>query len=102
MGELKFQEKVLKYLRDNKIFHLRYTASATFGLPDIICIVDGIFVGLELKNPNEKGKESGLQRLYVDAINEAGGVADYDITTIEQVERLIEEARIKRLSKTNN
>lgn len=102
MGELKFQAKVLDYLTKNKIFHFRYTAAATFGLPDIICIVDGIFVGLELKNPNKKGTASALQKLYAESIIEAGGVAAYDITTIEQVENIISEARAKRLSKTDN
>lgn len=102
IGELAFQKRVIKYLNDNRIYHFRYTASTTFGLPDIICIVDGLFVGLELKNPNRKGKASDLQKLTAKAINESGGLAYYNIETIEEVEAIIEEARVKRLSKTDN
>lgn len=101
IGELRFQNQVIKYLRDNKIFHFRYTASTTFGLPDIICIVDGLFVGLELKNPNGKGRASELQILTAEAIVESGGIAYYNIESLEEVKDIIEEARIKRLSKTD-
>lgn len=61
-----------------------------------------MFVGIELKNPNKKGKASGLQKAYADAIINAGGVARYNIETIEEVDELLEEARVKRLSRKDS
>lgn len=41
------------------------------GIPDIICNVNGKFVGLELKGSN--GKPSKLQELNIECINESNG-----------------------------
>jgi len=60
-----------------------------------------LFVGLELKNPNGKGRASELQKLTAKAIVESGGIAYYNIESLEEVKDIIEEARIKRLSKTD-
>lgn len=101
-SELKFQEKVIDYLKKRKIWHIRYTASTTFGLPDIIAIHHGYFIGIELKRPDGKGKPSALQTLTVDSINKAGGVAKANVSSLKEVEELLKIAESKALSKTSS
>lgn len=57
---------------------------------------------MELKNPNKKGRATELQKAYTKGIIDAGGVARYNIESIEEVDEIIEEARTKRLSKTDS
>lgn len=95
MKELKFQEKVIKYLTDRKIWHFRYTASVIFGIPDIIAIHNGYFIGIELKRPDGKGKPSELQKLTVQSIIDAGGIAKANVETIEEIEELLRIAEVK-------
>lgn len=43
------------------------------GLPDIICCVEGVFVGLEVKMAYRRNKLTELQRLAGEQIMQAGG-----------------------------
>jgi len=90
--EAQVQESILDWLRWNKIFHFRnntgafkssytnkrgetkdyYTKFGTPGSPDIICVIEGVFVGIECKSP-KKGL-SPDQRLFRDALKEHRGV----------------------------
>jgi hypothetical protein len=54
----------------------------TAGVPDLLCGVDGLLVGLEVKfiHPNESrdhaiGRTTALQRVQITQINAAGGAA---------------------------
>ena len=55
------------------------------GVPDIILINKGIFIGLEVKQP--KGKQSDSQRLFELACKKAGG-RYHIITSIDDVQAL--------------
>lgn len=73
--ETELQQKVISYLDGRRIFNFRYQASSNqFGLPDIIAIYRGYFVGLELKI--DDGKATELQTRMLNAIKNAGGYAD--------------------------
>ena len=45
----------------------------TAGIPDIICCIEGRFVGFEVKN--EKGKPTKLQEATIRKIKASGGIA---------------------------
>lgn len=90
--ELYLQNKVIKWLKENKIWHFRYPASTTFGIPDILCLYKGVFVGLEIKRPDGKGVASGLQKAMINSIIENGGVAIL-VDSLEDVVKLFEDIK---------
>lgn len=45
------------------------------GLPDIIVCAEGLFIGIETKNPETREDTSPAQKLVHTKINNAGGVA---------------------------
>lgn len=72
--EGKFQEQVIKYLKSLpncwyvKVWGGGYQKS---GIPDIIALINGKFVGIEVKAPN--GRPSELQKRNIRLINKCGG-----------------------------
>lgn len=87
--EGKIQAKIIKYLKEKKIFHFRYNAvSSSFGLPDLILIYNGRFIGLEVKT--ETGRPTELQLKMQIAIRMAGGVYEF-VTSVKQVEEILNE-----------
>ena len=93
--EGKIQAKIIQYLKDNKIFHFRYNAvSSAFGLPDIIVILEGKFIGLEVKT--ETGRATELQLRMQEAIRIAGGVYEF-VTSVQDVEEILDEYTTNQL-----
>jgi hypothetical protein len=84
--EKKLVEKVLAYLQSRHIWHFVYVANVTYGLPDIIAIHHGKFVGLELKTEDGTGRPTLLQTLTRDGIIEAGGYAIISEDLVEIIE----------------
>lgn len=82
--EGKFKQKVLEFLKSRHIWHMVYVASSTFGIPDIVAIYGGLFVGIELKREDGKGKATLLQEETVAGINAAGGYA-FIVSSIEDL-----------------
>lgn len=87
MKETDLQRQVLDYLAWKRIFAYRNNSGAfageykgrkrfirfsAVGSLDIICVVDGLYVGLELKAP--RGKQSDRQQAFQHQLEEAGGV----------------------------
>ena len=73
--ETDLQNKVISYLDGRQIFNFRYQAASNqYGMPDIIAIYRGYFIGLELKT--DDGKPTELQLRMLNAIKNAGGYAD--------------------------
>lgn len=67
---------ILKYLRslDNCFYWKEHGGMyGTAGIPDIICCLDGRFIGIEVKRPD--GKVSRLQEVTLRKIEEASGIA---------------------------
>ena len=84
MLENQVQKDVLKYLKKQRVYHFRFQAQVNLnGMPDIIALYRGYFLGLELKRPNG-GRATGLQLKKLDAINENGGIG----VVIDNVENL--------------
>ena len=87
--EGKVQKEVIDYLKKKRVYHFRFQAQVNLnGLPDILALYKGVFLGLELKRP-DGGKPTGLQLKKLEAINENGGIGVI-IDDVEQVKMLLE------------
>jgi len=73
--EGKLLKQIQAYLNKHRIWHYRTQMGMAAGLPDIIAIYRGYFVGLELKRPDGKGKATLQQEKVINDIQEAGGFA---------------------------
>ena len=62
----------------------------TSGLPDIICCLNGKFVGLEVKTPD--GKVTKLQEVTLAKIQAAGGMGVV-VRSVDEVKTIIETIR---------
>lgn len=89
MLESKIQKDILAFLKKNRVYHFRFQAQSNLnGLPDVICLYKGFFLGLELKKEN--GKPTDLQLKKIKSINENGGIGRI-IRSVEEVETLLKE-----------
>lgn len=74
MNESAVQKNILAYLRHKRVYHFRFQAQSNLnGLPDIICLYKGFFLGLELKR-EKGGAPTLLQLKKIKAINDNGGI----------------------------
>ena len=87
MIESDLQKSVIQYLTIKHIFHYRQNSGAIVterkgkkgfyrftsmnGLPDIVCVYRGQYVGLEMKS--NKGKLSENQIMFREKLEQAGG-----------------------------
>lgn len=95
--EGKIQAEIIKYLKENKIWHFRYNANVTYGMPDILAIYNGYFVGIEVKTEN--GIATTLQERMKESIEEAGGYYIF-ATSVDDVYKLIRRIEIEHENKT--
>ena len=102
MKEILIQRAILNYLQilenRGKVYCFRAGAgmiptkaggmfkTGRAGCPDIVCCVDGKFVGLEVKN--EKGKMSDKQKEAKELIEKVGG-SYYVVRSINDVSKII-------------
>lgn len=85
--EGKIQASVLRYLREHRIWHFRANAGVgPSGLPDIIAIYKGYFIGLEIKTPT--GRPTELQLLMQKSIREAGAISEI-VRSVDEVEEIL-------------
>lgn len=74
--ETKFKEKVLKRLRMIPgSYWLKIQSVAIRGIPDILGVVNGKFIALELKVPPNKLKPGSLQWHIIHQLKKAGAYA---------------------------
>jgi hypothetical protein len=83
MKESEIQKQILDYLALKRIFHYRNNSGAfvdsqkhfyrfgAVGSPDIVCVVNGQYVGIEVKAP--KGRQSDHQKEFQKQLETAGG-----------------------------
>ena len=45
------------------------------GIPDLLCVIEGRFVGIECKAPGKESNTTANQDQAINSINEAGGLA---------------------------
>lgn len=82
---------VKRYLSSQRDIYW-YKASDRYnkGVSDILCCINGRFVGIELKAEN--GKPTAHQLLFINSVVEAGGIAAV-CYTLGEVKALVEKAR---------
>ena len=92
MLEKRLQMDVLKYLKAKRVWHRRTNMGFESGMPDIICVYRGTFIGIELKRPDGKGRPSLQQEKIQRDIIKAGGLSliTDNLDDIKEVFRLIE------------
>jgi len=82
------QNKIIAYLKRKRVYHFRFQAQYNLnGLPDIICLYKGFFLGLELKRENG-GAPTQLQLKKIKAINDNGGIGVI-VRSVEEVEEIL-------------
>lgn len=95
--ESKFQEKILKYLRElkksGKINAVIWKEQAgggyqINGLPDVMALINGKLYGFEVKRPFI-GKVSEIQQKRIDEMNAAGGHT-YVVSYASEVKEILE------------
>ncbi len=98
--EGRIQARIQKRLGELGVFTFKIHGSALMaaGLPDLICCVDGQFIGLEVKTPQTLRNVSLKQSYMHDQIRKAGGKA-YVVASVEDAEAAIE--MIRRRAKKN-
>jgi hypothetical protein len=81
--EADIQKAIIEWLTWKKIFHYRNNSGAfvdsqkhfyrfgAIGSPDIVCVINGQYVGIEVKAP--KGKQSDHQQEFQRKLEAAGG-----------------------------
>jgi hypothetical protein len=100
--EKEIQKTILDYLTLRSIFHYKHNNSGIYkpatgsyipsqskGAPDIICIIEGRYVGLEVKTP--KGKLSEDQAEFHRQIIKAGGIV-FTVRSLDEAIEAVEDA----------
>jgi hypothetical protein len=93
--EGKVKQKVVKLLKQEKVWYF-FPANNGFGksgIPDIIAIVNGEFIGIEVKSAT--GQPTELQKICGKQIEEAGGtwLIVRDDITLMALEAVIQNRR---------
>ena len=72
--EKNFENRIKKYLESKGAWFVKFFANAytSSGIPDILCCINGRFVGIEVKQ--ETGKPSLLQKVHLKRIGDSGGI----------------------------
>lgn len=90
--EGEFKRRIRKRLEEDGIFQINVGEGAfsTPGIPDIIIVINGLFVGLEVKT--YKGSQSPVQKQFQRKTESAGGLY-YIIRSMADLECAIKDAR---------
>lgn len=88
MLEDKVQDNIKSYLTKKRIYHWRFQAQSNLnGIPDILCLYKGFFIGLELKR-EKGGHATQLQLRKIKNINDNGGIGVL-VRSVEDVDKII-------------
>ena len=70
-----FENKVKKHLADHGAYFVKFFANSFTkkGVPDVLCCLNGYFIGIELKAPD--GRPTELQKEHRRQIQAAGGIS---------------------------
>ena len=86
--ESQIQKEILKYLRSlPQCLPFKIIAANERGVPDILCCMNGQFIGFEIKRPG--GKPTKIQDAQRQRIISAGGQA-HVVTSLEDIKQIIE------------
>lgn len=88
MIESDVQKNIISYLKKKRVYHFRFQAQYNLnGLPDILCLYKGFFLGLELKR-EKGGTPTTLQKRKIKAINDNGGIGVI-VRSVDEVEEIL-------------
>lgn len=93
-AEKQFENKIKKYLSEQGVWYVKYFANGftKSGIPDILSVVNGHFLAIEVKS--ETGKPSELQLYHIEKIKQAGGHAVIvKPSQFEELKELIQELK---------
>lgn len=92
MSESTIQNKIIKYLNGIGAYSIKTISTNRSGCPDVICCLNGSFIGLEVKT--KKGKVSALQEHHLEQIKKSGGVSGV-VRSVDEVRELLKVSRGK-------
>ena len=73
MKEQDIQAKIQKYIKAKGGYVVKTITSNRAGIPDLLCCLNGKFIGIEVKAPG--GVVAPLQTANIEMIKHAGGLA---------------------------
>jgi len=91
--ESRLSQRIQQALRAQGWFCFKVHGGPTMmaGLPDIIVCAEGLFVGLETKMPESRGKVSAHQGYVHDKIRQAGGAVAV-VCGVEEAVQAVKDA----------
>ncbi len=69
---------------------LKFASPAHRGVPDLVCMANGVTVWIEVKHPGGTGRLSQLQEIMIEKMRAKGGVV-YVVDSIEQARAIARE-----------
>lgn len=96
MREKAVEDKIKDYLFSKNIYYFKVHGSKFMpaGIPDIVCCVNGRFLGIEVKRPGAKNEQSNQQKIHENNIKKSGGtylLVDSLSEVVDYVESVTEE-----------
>jgi Holliday junction resolvase len=75
MREKTVENEIKDYLFRNGVYYFKVHGSKFMpsGIPDIICCLNGSFLGIEVKRPGAKNEQSEQQKVHERNIIKSGG-----------------------------
>ena len=76
-SEKQLENKMKDHLKSKNIYHFKVHGNGFMraAIPDLICCVKGLFIAIEVKRPDGKGRLDKLQEINIEQIKESGGIA---------------------------
>lgn len=94
-----FQKQIMDWINKNipgaAVWKEAAGPYSVSGIPDITCIIRGLYYGFEVKRPFI-GKLSKIQKETIDQINRAGGRA-YVVTSVKEVAEILKDEIRRRV-----
>ena len=86
MKEQDIQAKIQKYIKARGGYPVKIVSATRAGIPDVLCCLEGKFIGIEVKVPGEHA--SPLQLMNGKLIEDAGGLF-LVATSVEEVKNFL-------------
>lgn len=92
--ESKLSRWIMHALRDRGVWCMKIHGSefTLAGAPDIIACVDGIFLGLEVKNPGQRHRVSARQHYVHTQVRHSGGIVEV-VTSVDEAVAIVTTMR---------
>lgn len=88
--EKTLQASIVKLFAQHEILVLKFASPAHRGVPDLVCMANGVTVWIEVKHPGGTGRLSRLQEIMIENMRAKGALV-YVVDSIEQAKRIASE-----------